>query len=608
MPAPTATSIPHASEIRFALIGNVIPVNVWALFDAKGYSYNNYAVMSGYWPRLYQLSIPERNFETMAASGMPSAFQQEGDFYTATVPLRSDLKWTDGTSFTADDVAFTVNAAVSFQLGFDWHDFYHPDFLDHAEALDAHTVKFYFKKQPNVGVWQYGVLQGPIVQKAYWESKVSASTALLPSNALLPQIVSLTAQVADMQSKINTVNANIAILSTTSSGYIQGIADIKSLQANLNQTNTALVKAQAQYDSAMDSARQSLYALDNTNEPTLGDWIPAGQQNGAWINKVNPAHPFNVPKFESAAYKTFASEDDAVKAYEGNNIDEILKLNGISPGAIAINTSPTLSLHFLAFNNSNPIWGDPALHQALTCMLNTKPFTSQLSSDVDILASFVAPSDKAWGNSTISLPCNGFDVSSRSTQAIQILKSAGYSWNVLPSESTNGQGLALPNGSAFPQITLMISSFPEQDDPIGNYVQQQFSLLGVPLAVQPVVTAEDLHYFVFSSHQFDMALLGYNVSEYPSYLCDWFKDGNPFGYHSDRLQSACEALNSTTDLTMAQQDVYQIQSILAQDLPFIPLYSDITYDAYQNIKYPFDSVLSGLSGVYGAPSLAIPAP
>ena len=113
---------------------------------------------------------------------------------------------------------------------------------------------------------------------------------------------------------------------------------------------------------------------------------------------------------------------------------------------------------------------------------------------------------------------------------------------------------------------------------------------------------------VFSSHQYDMALLGWNVSEYPGYLCNWFKDGNPFGYQSDRLQSACEALNSTSDLTTAQKDVYEIQSILAQDLPFIPLYSGITYDAYRNIKYPFDSVLGGLSGVYGAPSLAIPAP
>ena len=111
-----------------------------------------------------------------------------------------------------------------------------------------------------------------------------------------------------------------------------------------------------------------------------------------------------------------------------------------------------------------------------------------------------------------------------------------------------------------------------------------------------------------AERQYDVALLGYKVSEYPGYLCDWFKDGNPFGYHSDRLMSACEALNSTSDLTTAQKDVYEIQSILAQDLPIIPLYSGITYDAYRNIKYPFDSVLGGLSGVYGAPSLAIPAP
>ena len=299
-------------------------MNVWAFFDAKGYSYNNYAVMSGYWPRLYQLSIPDRNFEPMAASGMPSPVQQDGNLYSATVPLRPDLKWTDGTPFTADDVAFTVNTAVSFQLGFDWHDFYHPDFIDHAEAVDSHTVKFYFKKQPNVGVWQYGALQGPIVQKAYWSSKVSASAALLPPNDLLPQIASLTAQAADLQSKINTINGNIAILSTNSSGYIQGIADVKSLQANLDQTNTALAKAQSQYDAAMDAARQSLYALDHQDEPTLGDWMPAGQENGEWINKVNPAHPFNVPHFDSAVYETFTSEDDAVEAFQNNDVDLIL--------------------------------------------------------------------------------------------------------------------------------------------------------------------------------------------------------------------------------------------------------------------------------------------
>jgi peptide/nickel transport system substrate-binding protein len=435
----------------------------------------------------------------------------------------------------------------------------------------------------------------------------------LPPNTILPQITSLTAQVADMQSKINTVNANIAILSTTSSGYMQGIADIKGLQANLNQTNTALAKAQLQYDSAMDAARQSLFALDYTNEPTLGDWMPAGQQNGAWINKVNTAHPFNVSKFESASYKYFASEDDAVKAFQNNEVDSILESNGLSVnghGTIGdsalMEKSPNQNLFFLVFKLSNPILSDLAYRQVLMCILDTHMLAGQLSNE-NVLTSFVELDEKFWNNPQTTLPCIGLDSASRISQAIQILKTAGYTWKVLPSPTANGQGLTSMTGEAFPEINLFVSSSDEQGENAGKYIRQQLSLLGVPVTMDSI-NSEDLRYAVFSDHQYDMALLGYNVSEYPAYLCDWFKTGNPFGYQSDSLQSACEALNSTSDLTMAQKDVYEIQSILVQDLPFIPLYSGITYDAYRNIKYPFDSVLGGLSGVYGAPSLAIPAP
>jgi len=74
------------------------------------------------------------------------------------------------------------------------------------------------------------------------------------------------------------------------------------------------------------------------------------------------------------------------------------------------------------------------------------------------------------------------------------------------------------------------------------------------------------------------------------------------------LKSGCEALNSTSDLSTAQKQAFEIQAVLAQDLPFIPLYSGLTYDAYRNIRYPFDNMLGGLSGIYGAPSSAIPAP
>jgi peptide/nickel transport system substrate-binding protein len=604
------TAVPHAQEIRFALIGSVTNANVWALFDAKGYSYNNYAVRSGYWPRLYQLSIPDRQFEPMAASGAPSPIQQEGSFYTAVVPLRADLKWTDGSLFTADDVAFTVNTVLSFQLGFDWRDYYNSDYLDHAEAVDAHTVKFYFKKQPNVGVWQYGALQGPVVQRAFWSSKVAASAALLPPADLALQIEALKAKADDLQKQYD------ALLATPiPPNQIQQMQlNLNRRLSDLNQANADLAKAQSNYDTAMNAARDSLYALEDKNEPTLGDWIPAGEENGEWVNKANPDHPFNAPKFDNAIYKTYSSEEDAVRALQSGQVDGVLNQNGISAkivpdlqkdNSFQIVFNADRSVRFLVINQTRQPLADPALRRAMDCVLDRATIAQAIMAVP--LESFVQPGAGIWYNSQALGACAGQAGSSQLEQAVAILKSAGYTWKQEPPDRSAGQGLALPNGNAFPAIGLMVSSSDSSEMSAASYVEQRAHLLGLPLTVTPAAP-DQINYAVFSSRQFDVAILGWRVSESPGYLCDWFEAGNPFGYQSDRLRSACEALNSTGDLSAAQKDVYEIQSILAQDLPFIPLYSGITYDAYRNIFYPFDQVLGGLSGIYGAPSLAIPAP
>ncbi|HEY9152123.1 MAG TPA: ABC transporter substrate-binding protein, partial [Anaerolineales bacterium] len=417
----------------------------------------------------------------------------------------------------------------------------------------------------------------------------------------------------DLQSKINELNATLATLPTTGTSYLQTVNDVKSVTANLNQTNTAIAKAQSRYDSAMDAARQALYALTDAGEPRLGTWQSKSNSNRTMENDADLHFPFGHPSFNRIVYQFYPSEDAALADFKSGKVDSILEQNGLSAqsqstlgNSYSRMESPALLLHFLVFNDSNPALNDPALHQALTCILDTKAFANQ-AGNADALASFVALDEKFWNNPGAALPCNGLDSTSRRSQTIQILENAGYKWNVLPSPSSNGQGFTLPTGNAFPAINLMVSSSEPQENNAGNTIRQQFTLLGIPLTIESV-NSDDLRYAVFSSHQYDMAILGWNVSEYPGYLCDWFKDGNPFGYQSDSLKSACEALNSTSDLTTAQKDIYQVQSILAQDLPFIPLYSGITYDAYRNIKYPFDRVLGGLSGVYGAPSLAIPAP
>jgi peptide/nickel transport system substrate-binding protein len=610
---PEETSLPHASEIRFALIGDVTNANVWALFDASGYSYNNYAVRSGYWPRLYGLSIPARQFEEATADAMPSPIQPEGNFYTATIPLRSDLTWTDGSPLNADDVVFTVNTVLSFQLGFDWHDYYNPDWLDHAEAIDAHTVKFYFRKVPNVGVWQYGALQGPIVQKAYWAPKVADSVALLPSADLRLNIETLKVKVADLQKRVDSISATIALPSTTGAEARQLQASFIHQQGDLSKAINDLAKAQSDLDTAMNAAHTALYALKDQNEPHLGTWDHSIPGNGVIQNESDPKFPLAHPNMDRAIYRTYPSEETALAAFLNDEVDAILTPGGLSsqsldgnPSLQALMKSPSHGLEFLVINPLSPGLSDPAIHQALACVIDQEQLATHLNGQALPLEAYVLADESGWNNADASLPCKGSDTAARIEQAVQILKSAGYKWRQVPAADAAGQKLTLPNGQAFPNINLLTPASDDVRSAAASYIQHQARMLGIPLTAQST-SPDELNYSVLSSYRYDLALLGWHVSSYPNYLCDWFGNGNPFHYDDSQIKPMCEALNMTNDLAAARQQVFNIQSLLARDLPFIPLYSGVTFDAFHNVTYPFDQVPDGLSGVYGAPSLAIPA-
>lgn len=610
-PKPEVTSLPNQGTVRFALIGDLTNTNAWALFDTKGYSYNNYAVRSAYWPRLYRLSTPGRQFEALAADGMPAPIQLEGKFYTAIVRLRPDLSWTGGSPLTAEDVAFTANTVLSFELGFDWHDFYDPEWLDHVEAIDATTVKFFFKKIPNVGVWQYGALQGPILQKKYWYSKIADPSALLPSAELRSNIETLKINVADLQTRVDAINAELALHIVIGEAARQLQAGLLHQQGDLSKATNDLSKAQNDFDAAMDAARTSLYALDDVDEPHLGTWEPSVSGQGRVENVSDPKFPFEHPGFDRVSYLMYPTEEAAVHAFMNDEVDAVLEAGGLSPNAMDGNPSlqnlmksPSRNLQFLVINPLSTGLNDPALRQALACMIDQDQLAGHLNGQGSPLKGYVLPAESFWVNQGASLPCKGSDEGSRLEQAVQILKSAGYTWKQEPTVNAAGQKLTLPNGQAFPSIKVSASD--DLRTGAAAYIQHQARKLGIPLTAQATDQAE-LNYSVLSSFRYDMAVLGWKVSSYPGYLCAWFGRGSQFHYDNSQVKLLCDALNGSSDLMIASQKFFEIQSVLVRELPFIPLYSRVIVDPYQNMTYPFDQAADGLGGAYGAPALAIPA-
>lgn len=606
IPAPTSLPAPaHAEEIRFGLIGELRQVNVWELYDGSGSTYANRAVFGSLHPRLYQRSPVDSSLQPLAADGFPSEIVQDGDGYSATVKLRAGLKWTDGSPFTADDVAFTANTVLAFEFGYDWGAFYPRDFLARAEAVDSTTVKFIFKQKPNVGIWQYGILQAPIVQKAFWDSAAQKAADQLPDESLRSEIADFRANLEVAQTTLADLTAKVISLK------VNGLQDRKIEGDHLRMEREVLYLKETlenlleDYADRVKLAQEALHDLDDSEEPTLGVWVTGAVQDGIWVNLGNPDSPFEEPNFDRASYRFFDDEESALTAFQNGEVDFILSPLTSPPDGATLN--PSSSARFLVFNPANIFLADPALRSALSCLIDRDKLAA------DILQNKATPLDAfvlspQWHDVNQKVLCGGMDQPARVTYAVDTLKNAGYSWGQEPVAQTSGQNLILPNGEVFPKVTLLAPS--KEEDPLryaaAKYVVEQAQTLGIHLAVREA-TLDEVVYVVYSSGKYDMAMMGWRLADYPAYLCEWFGGQTPLLYTGDRLKAVCEMLETETNLEAARQTVAQIESALLSELPFLPLFTVAQADVYRNLSYPNPAILNGWAGLYGAPSYAIPS-
>jgi len=302
-----------------------------------------------------------------------------------------------------------------------------------------------------------------------------------------------------------------------------------------------------------------------------------------------------------------------VDALLKGDVDLILTPDGLSTEAvsrlqknsgIALRRNITRNARFLAFNQTNPYLADPVLHQALACMLDPQALMEELGGGAAQLPGFVI--DDLWRNKDLALPCAGATDDARLAEAVKLLKGAGYSWD---EEPTPGVGFKAPDGKELPHFTFLTPGQDLMREAAARYIAQQAAILGLTLDVQ-LSSSDDVLYAVYGSGSYDMALLSWRLSAYPTYLCDWFlpSDQNPFAYNGGNLTSACEAWAQVSDLAVAKARAFDVQSVLMQDLPLIPLYIVTRVDAYRNVQYPYSSVVGGLGGLYGATVQAIPIP
>ncbi len=591
---------------RVAMLADMTSSNVWNLFGPGASTYN-YVVQAGYWPTLYGLSDQRFDLIPFLAADFATPVEEEGEFFVTTVKIKDGYLWSDGTEVTAEDLAFTAQVVTDFQLGGNWS--YWVNDVDHIEVIDSKTAKIFYATKPGLANHEYGVLQDVIVQKAYWEPKVAeAYETLAGVEDLDPESDEYAAALAEAQQVIYSLEAEAE---PVSGAYMFSQWEVGAFVEN------------AQFEEYFHKGSMIELYEDGTYREVKGDeweFTAYGEAEG------EPFLSFeNGPHAKAVVYSIY-SQDAAVLALLNGEVDYIYNPNGYGPGLRAqlngnadvdVAENPRLGFRYMAFNFRNAPMDDIAARQAIACMIDKDFLTTNVLQGAALPVYTPVPSGQPfWFNPDVPILCDGLTERERMEWAVNRLKEAGYTWDVEPSWNEArggsiewGEGLMMPDGEYVPELLLLAPS--PGYDPLrataGVLIEQWAGMIGFPVRAQLTNFNNILNETLGGGHNFDMVIAGWGLTQFPDHMCDFFlvefgTETFAFtGYTSDRLLALCTEFKSTSDLDRAQELGYEMQTILATEMPYLFLFDTPVQDAYNtsNVAFPYTNVLGGLENLYG---------
>jgi ABC-type transport system substrate-binding protein len=584
---------------RVGVFEDVTTINFWAGNGPDNTVWNSY--MDPGRPTLYGLTDKYFTFVPEAAADFPEPLTQEGDFWVVEIPLRSDIVWSDGNAFTAEDVAFTAQATLDLGLiSGNWSNWYDANFLDRMEAVDANTVKIYYHTKPGLARHEWGTLQAPILSKAYWEPVVNEAKAPIDALGDSPADDALLAAQAEAQ--------DVLFAHDPAGEPYAGAFTFTRWETGAFVENTANADF---FGGGVNVEQYANGAYADSEGLTVG--TPEGAVETTYT--VGP----NV---ESAVYTVYGSQDAAILALKDGEVDFVLNPLGLQRGlAQQVETDPNLSViannvngfRYLSFNNRRRPMNDCSFRQAVAVLIDKEFVTGTILQGVAFpLYTFVPEGNKAWFSDEAPKLGQGLSREERTNLAVAILEQAGYSWegDVKPTwdpdnrQVVAGGRLIMPDGTPVPELNMLAPS--PGYDPLRStfaiWIETWLNEFGIP------VTAELAGFnvivpLIFTEQDFDFYILGWSLGLFPDYLRDFFaeeqavQDGNNAGgYINPEFEALAGQILSCETNEECKVLADEIQILLGTETPYVLLFDTGIIEAYRSasVEFPFTDALSGL--------------
>ena len=594
---------------RVGVFSDITSPNFWVANGPDNTVWNAYILP----PRLtlYALADVSFQFIPILAEDLPGEIVQEGDVWVAEIPIRGDVRWSDGASLTAKDVAFTANTALRFGLlSGNWQQWYDANFLERVEAKDDFTAKYVFHTRPGLARFQYGILQAPILAEYYWAPLVEEAAAPITALGESPESEALAAAQAEAQNALFAIEpdgeplAGSFLFSKREPGaFVE------------NEANPDYLESGAQIIQYANGAYQEVQA-------DVHDFALYGEPEGDVALEME-AGPF----VGAAVYSVYGTQDAAILALQAGEIDFVLNPNGLQRGLLgrvegdtnlSIVENAANSFGYLSFNNRRRPMNDCAFRQAVAALID-KEFVAGtvLQGVASPVYTFVPVGNAAWYYGDVPKIGQGLDREQRLQLAVAILEQAGYSWegdrkpawNADTATVEPGGRLIMPDGAPVPELELWAPN--AGYDPLratfAIWIESWLNEAGIPVKAQ-LAGFNALIPRIFTEQDFDLYILGWSLAAFPSFLRDFYHseqavpDGNNAGgYTSQTFDSLADQLLACDTFESCKEVSDEIQVVLATELPNVVLFETGIVEAYRSasIAFPYTGTLNGLQGAQG---------
>ncbi|MBN1147132.1 MAG: ABC transporter substrate-binding protein [Anaerolineales bacterium] len=595
---PQAKAQQGGKVYRVGVFSDITTTNYWAANGPDNTVWNSYMLPDRL--SLYSLTDKYFTFVPNAAVALPDPLAQEGDFWVVSIPIQEGITWSDGTAFTADDVAFTANTVLDLGLiSGNWSNWYDGAYLDHIEAVDAATVKIFYHTKPGLARHEYGTLNAPILSKAYWEPFVAEAMAPITALGDSPSAEDLVAAQAEA--------ADILFAVVPDGEPLAGAFTLTKWEAGAFLENASRGADYFENGTVVEQWANGAYKA--------GD-VVIGTPEG------DPETTYEMGPFQDVVYTIYGSQDAAILAIKNGEVDTMISSLGLQRGlANQLKTDPNLTVvensvngfRYISFNTRRAPMNDCAFRQAMAVLIDKEFVTGTILQGVAFSQySFVAPANEAWYNPTIPELGKGLTREQRTNLARAILEQAGFTWEGGQAPTWDADNLSvtqagrliMPDGTPVPPLTMPAPS--PGYDPLRStfavWIETWANEFGIPLKAQ-LAGFNVIVPIIFTEQNFDIYMLGWSLGIFPSSLRDFFHtdqavaDGNNAGgYSNPEFDEFSQQLLACGTFEECKKLADELQVILATELPYVVLFDTGIIEAYRTdtVEYPFTTGLSGL--------------